>query len=85
MNIEGIRKNYPISNLYSQKNENTNNTSLPKESNNTCFRGHLDKYSDKNVILNPVITPEKFKKIIKAQKDVDNDGNIVPRFNVDDI
>lgn len=52
MNIEGIRKNYPASNLYSQKNENTNNTCLPKESNNTCFRGHFDKYSDKNANLN---------------------------------
>ncbi len=47
MNIGGIRKNYQVSNLYSKKNENTNNTRLPKESNNTCFRGHLDKYSDK--------------------------------------
>ncbi len=85
MNIEGIRKNYPASNLYSKKNENTNNTSLPKESNNTYFRGHFDKYSDKNVILNPVITPKSFKKFIEEQKEVDCDGNFISRFDSDEI
>ena len=81
MNIAGIRKYYPTINLYSHKKDDTNNTSLSQKSNNICFRGTFDKYSDKNVILNPVITTESFKKFIKAQKDVDDDGNIIPRFD----
>lgn len=85
MNVVGIRKLYPTSNLYSRKKDNTNNLSLPQNSNNTYFSGNFDKYSNKNVILNPVITTEKFKKFIKAQKDVDNDGNIVPRFDNSEI
>ena len=68
MNIEGIRKIYTTSNLYSQKNENTNNTSLPKESNNTYFKGYFDKYSDKNVILNSSVASSGIAKCLTNKK-----------------
>ena len=39
--------NYPVSNLYPKKKEDTKHVSVPKNSNKTYFRGAYDKYSDK--------------------------------------
>ena len=73
--------NYPINSLYPNQKEDTKHVSVPKNPNKTSFRGAYDKYSDKNVILNSVITEERFEKFIKNQKKVDKEGNLVPRFD----
>ena len=85
MNIIGIKKYYQTIDLYSHKKENTNNHSMHQKNDNICFSGAFDKYSDKNVILNSTITLKRFEKFIKSQKVVDNDGNIVPRFDNTEI
>ena len=63
---EDIGKIYPPIRFYSRKKENKTNISLPKENNNTTyFIGTLDKYSDKNVILNPTFSKTKINKLAR--------------------
>lgn len=57
MNLEGIRKNYPMNNLYSDKKEDTKYFNMPINSNKTNFKRAFDKFSDKNIILNPYFQP----------------------------
>lgn len=57
MNLEGIRKSYPMNNLYSNKKEDTKYFNMPKNSNITNFKRAFDKFSDKNVILNHYSQP----------------------------
>ncbi len=55
--------NYPVNNLYPNKKEDTKHISVPKNINNTYFRGGYDKYSDKNIILNPTFSKSDITKL----------------------
>ncbi len=55
--------NYPVNTLYQNKKEDTKHISMPKNIHNTYFRGAYDKYSDKNIILNPTFSKSDITKL----------------------